>query len=134
MAAIWFLTLIWFAEILGNLSAFDSVSRLQLACGLSATPVVLLYGCRYLQSRRKAAAWRSPPPDPEPQYTPPPQPPPPPPPPVFKLLGLNAPFTRTEVLAAFRRRAMDLHPDHGGDEVLFRLLVAERDRAMAMAR
>ena len=30
--------------------------------------------------------------------------------------------------------AMELHPDHGGDKVLFRLLVAERDRAMTMAR
>jgi hypothetical protein len=50
------------------------------------------------------------------------------------LLGLRAPFTRTEVIATFRRRAMELHPDHGGDKVLFRLLLAERDRAMTMAR
>ena len=105
---IWFLTLIWFAGILGNLSAFDSVSRLLLACVISAIPVVWFHGYRYLQNRRKAAAWQSPPPEPEPEYTPPP--PPPSPAAVFILLRLSPPFTRTEVLAAFRRRQWNCIP------------------------
>jgi hypothetical protein len=129
---VWFLTLLWFTEILANLSAFYSVWRLLLACLISAIPAVWFHGYLYLRGRPIAAARQSPPPEPEPEYSPPPQPPSPAA--AFILLGLRAPFTRNEVIATFRRRAMELHPDHGGDKVLFRLLLAERDRAMTMAR
>jgi hypothetical protein len=78
-------------------------------------------------------------PPPQPNYsqarTPPPRPPPPPPiePNVFPLLGLRTPFTRAEVVTAFRRQSMKLHPDHGGNAGLFRMLLAERERASAIA-
>jgi hypothetical protein len=131
---VWFLTLLWFTAILANLSAFHSVWRLLLACLISAIPAVWFHGYLYLQKRRTTAAWQSPPPEPEPEYASPPPPPPPPPPPaaVFPLLRLRGPFTRAEAIAAFRRRSMELHPDHGGNAALFRMLLAERKRAMEL--
>ncbi len=49
----------------------------------------------------------------------------------FPLLALRPGFTRRDVLHAFRQRAHDLHPDHdGGDVVLFRQLVEEKNRAL----
>jgi hypothetical protein len=127
---IWFLTILWFAEIQGNLSAFHSDGRLLLACLISAIPAVWFHGFRFLRKRRTPAAWQSPPPPPPPpEYAAPP----PPPAAVFPLLELRAPFTRVEVIAAFRRRSMELHPDHGGSTAMFRMLLAERERAMAMA-
>jgi hypothetical protein len=77
---------------------------------------------------------------PEQRYAPPPPPPPkprapePPPVTVFPLLKLRAPFTRAELAAAFRRRSMELHPDHGGNAALFCMLIAERDRALRVAK
>lgn len=51
----------------------------------------------------------------------------------FPLLALTSPFTRRDVIRAFRRRAHELHPDHGGNASRFRKLVAERERAWSMA-
>lgn len=84
--------------------------------------------------------YRRPPVRPRAAHQPPPPPPEPPPTvapapaAVFPLLGLRAPFSRTEVSAAFRRQAQRCHPDHGGSAVLFRALVAERQNALALAR
>jgi hypothetical protein len=52
---------------------------------------------------------------------------------VFPLLKLCAPFTRAEAIAAFRRRSMELHPDHGGNTTVFRMLLTERKRALELA-
>ena len=83
----------------------------------------------HLHKRPEPQAQDAPPPRQE--YAPPP-PPPPPAPEVFPLLKLRSPFTRAEAMAAFRRRSMELHPDHGGDVGLFRMLLAERKRAMEL--
>ena len=52
----------------------------------------------------------------------------------FPLLDLSGsgPFTRAEVLEAYRRRAKVFHPDHGGWQERFIALVAERDRALGL--
>jgi hypothetical protein len=36
------------------------------------------------------------------------------------LLGLNLPYSESDLKAAYRRRARETHPDHGGDEEDFR--------------
>jgi hypothetical protein len=51
---------------------------------------------------------------------------------AFPLLGLRAPFKRADVIGAFRRQSLKMHPDHGGDAARFRALLAERDRAMVV--
>lgn len=51
----------------------------------------------------------------------------------FPLLGLKPPFTHDDVLRAFRPKALELHPDQGGDAERFRELVAERECALRMA-
>jgi hypothetical protein len=50
-----------------------------------------------------------------------------------QLLGLSADadYTKADVLAAFRRAAKKAHPDVGGTEEMFRLLVEARDRLLA---
>jgi hypothetical protein len=73
---------------------------------------------------------------PAPQPAPPPSPQPRPPvfyPVYFFHLDLHRPFTRDEVLAAYRRQAKRLHPDAGGWEDRFRNLVVERDKALTLA-
>ncbi|MFW5688563.1 MAG: hypothetical protein ACOC1U_03240 [Spirochaetota bacterium] len=40
-----------------------------------------------------------------------------------EALGLRADAPRAEVRAAFRRRALELHPDQGGDEASMRELI-----------
>jgi hypothetical protein len=53
---------------------------------------------------------------------------------TFPLLGLAHPFTHRDVLRAFRRKAHDAHPDHGGDAGTFRALLDEKIYALKMAR
>ena len=50
-----------------------------------------------------------------------------------QLLGLpaDADYTKADVIAAFRRAAKKAHPDVGGTEEMFRLLVEARDRLLA---
>jgi hypothetical protein len=50
-----------------------------------------------------------------------------------QLLGLPADvdYTKADVIAAFRRAAKKAHPDVGGTEEMFRLLVEARDRLLA---
>jgi hypothetical protein len=50
------------------------------------------------------------------------------------LLGLKAPWTRADVMTAFRREAQKHHPDRGGDPAMFRRLIEARDRALAGAK
>jgi hypothetical protein len=50
------------------------------------------------------------------------------------LLGLGPTYTRADVMASFRRRAFELHPDQGGDPVAFDRLVEARMRALARLR
>ena len=47
------------------------------------------------------------------------------------MLGLRHPFTRQDVHRAFRAKALEAHPDHGGDPNFFHSLVIARDRALA---
>ena len=50
------------------------------------------------------------------------------------LLGLKAPWTRADVMTAFRREAQMHHPDRGGDPAMFRRLIEARDRALQAAK
>jgi hypothetical protein len=50
------------------------------------------------------------------------------------LLGLGPTYTRADVMASFRRRAFELHPDQGGDPKAFDRLVEARMRALARLR
>ena len=52
---------------------------------------------------------------------------------VSELVMTGSTFLHGDVLVDFRRRSMELHPDHGGDAGVFRMLVAERKRALEMA-
>ncbi len=47
------------------------------------------------------------------------------------MLGLRHPFTRQDVHRAFRAKALEAHPDRGGDPDFFRSLVIARDRSLA---
>ena len=51
----------------------------------------------------------------------------------FPLLNIRMPFTRDEVLEAYRRAAKLFHPDLGGWQESFLALVAERDKALSLA-
>ncbi len=50
------------------------------------------------------------------------------------LLGLKAPWTRADVMNAFRREIQKHHPDRGGDPAIFRLVIEAKDRALANAK
>ena len=50
------------------------------------------------------------------------------------LLGLGPTYTRADVMASFRRRAFELHPDNGGDPKEFGRLVEAKTRALARIR
>jgi hypothetical protein len=50
---------------------------------------------------------------------------------AIELLGVPADFTREDVIAAFRRKAMRCHPDHGGTEAQFIELMTARDRLLS---
>ena len=47
------------------------------------------------------------------------------------MLGLRHPFTRQDVNRAFRAKALEAHPDRGGDPDIFRSLLIARDRTLA---
>ena len=52
---------------------------------------------------------------------------------AFKsALGLSGPYSHADVVAAFRRKAHDCHPDKGGSPADFQRLVAAKDRALSM--
>jgi hypothetical protein len=46
------------------------------------------------------------------------------------MLGVGENYTREEVIAAFRRKAKEAHPDVGGTAEMFRLFVEARDRLL----
>lgn len=50
----------------------------------------------------------------------------------FVDLGITPPCTRDEVLAAYRRRVKQLHPDVGGDRKRFEVLQRHFEEAMAI--
>lgn len=50
------------------------------------------------------------------------------------LLVLTPPFDRKDVLRAFRRRSLQLHPDHGGQASEFRQLVVEKNQALNLCK
>ncbi len=49
-------------------------------------------------------------------------------------LGLDVATTRVEIMTLFRKKALQLHPDHGGDAQQFAHLVEARNRALARIR
>jgi curved DNA-binding protein CbpA len=53
---------------------------------------------------------------------------------ALRLLGLEDPVERSEVVAAYRRLARQHHPDLGGDPDAFRALTVARDLLLADAR
>jgi hypothetical protein len=42
---------------------------------------------------------------------------------IWTLLGVSRDVTERELKAAYRKRALETHPDHGGDEATFRRVV-----------
>jgi hypothetical protein len=100
---------------------------IELIVGYGLTGGLPAYWMMGLYFRLTRTQLRKPPPEPvviQPLPLPPAQ---------FPLLDLNAPFTRDEVLAAYRHRAKQFHPDLGGWAAAFRDLVAEREHALKMA-
>ena len=55
-------------------------------------------------------------------------------PPCLESLGLELPCTEEEVLAAYRRRVKELHPDKGGKMSQFLQLQRHFEQAMHLAR
>jgi hypothetical protein len=53
---------------------------------------------------------------------------------ALRLLGLQDPVGRSEVISAYRRLARQHHPDLGGDPDVFRSLTVARDRLLSDAR
>jgi hypothetical protein len=56
---------------------------------------------------------------------------------IWELLGVTSDVTEAELKAAFRKRAIELHPDQGGDDETFRRLMqahAEAQRRMKKPR
>lgn len=54
-------------------------------------------------------------------------------PPCLQALGLRAPCTEQEVLAAYRQRVKLVHPDHGGTQREFAKLQQHFEHAMQLA-
>jgi hypothetical protein len=54
--------------------------------------------------------------------------------PCFQALEVTFPCSEDEVLAAYRRRVKQLHPDHGGDLQQFLRLQKHFEQAMHLAR
>lgn len=48
-----------------------------------------------------------------------------------RLLGVTADATETEIRAAYRRKAANLHPDRGGDTTQIQTINAARDLLLA---
>lgn len=48
---------------------------------------------------------------------------------IWELLGVTSDATEAELKVAFRKRAIELHPDQGGDEEVFRRLVSAHAEA-----
>ena len=53
---------------------------------------------------------------------------------AFKVLGLRAPCTTEEIKAAYRRRAMEVHPDRGGTPADFQAVEAAYRRLLREAQ
>ena len=51
------------------------------------------------------------------------------PPSLWTILGVTSNATAAELKAAYRKRALETHPDHGGDPDAFRALKAAYDKA-----
>lgn len=51
---------------------------------------------------------------------------------ALRALGLDASATEADVRRAFRLRARDLHPDHGGSELAFKKLNGHYQRALTL--
>jgi hypothetical protein len=132
--ATWFLLGLWSAETLATVCGLPSVAPLAFVASLFPALLVRHWLARYrLERAQRASAGRAQPPPPPPE--PPTHAPPPPRAAIsFPLLRLHAPFSRAELTTAFHHRSMELHPDHGGDTATFRMLLAERKRALQLAR
>ncbi len=53
---------------------------------------------------------------------------------IWELLGVTPDVTDGELKAAYRRRALETHPDHGGDEATFRRVLAAYAEAQRRLR
>jgi hypothetical protein len=49
---------------------------------------------------------------------------------IWILLGIGRDATPTELKAAYRKRALETHPDHGGNDESFRRIVAAYEEAL----
>lgn len=55
-------------------------------------------------------------------------------PPCLEALDLSLPCTEEQVMAAYRRRVKELHPDHGGDLQQFLRLQKHFEQALHLVR
>ena len=53
---------------------------------------------------------------------------------IWQVLGVSRDVTEAELKAAYRRRALETHPDHGGDEAAFRRVLHAYDEAKRRLR
>lgn len=53
---------------------------------------------------------------------------------VWQVLGVTRDVTEAELKAAYRRRALETHPDHGGDEATFRRVLHAYEEAKRRLR
>ena len=53
---------------------------------------------------------------------------------IWSLLGVGRDATEVELKAAYRRRALETHPDHGGDDASFRRVVRAYEEAQRRLR
>lgn len=53
---------------------------------------------------------------------------------IWELLGVTRDATEAELKAAFRKRAIELHPDQGGDDETFRRLIRAHQEAQRRLR
>lgn len=53
---------------------------------------------------------------------------------IWQVLGVSRDVTEVELKAAYRKRALETHPDHGGDEAAFRRVLHAYDEAKRRLR
>ncbi len=53
---------------------------------------------------------------------------------IWQVLGVGRDVTEAELKAAYRKRALETHPDHGGDEAAFRRVLRAYDEAKRRLR
>jgi curved DNA-binding protein CbpA len=53
---------------------------------------------------------------------------------AYAVLGLTQPATETQIMATYRKRARECHPDHGGSAEMMTRLNAAKDVVLGAIR